>query len=122
MYHHTRTRIHQMPVMNQATPSLTAYHYLINVLSQSNDQQIIIDILAALLTDKEQSELSNRIQIFTLLQQGLPQREISERLGVGIATVSRGAKAYQQHQIDNLLPDLANQLKHYASSSRHEST
>ena len=55
---------------------------------------------------KEQKEIANRIQIFSLFQQGLPQREIAERLGVGIATVSRGAKAYTQHNVDRLLPNL----------------
>ena len=44
------------------------------------------------------------------MQQGLPQRDIAESLGVGIATVSRGAKAYNQHNIHQLLPDLKDQF------------
>lgn len=86
--------------------ALLAYDYLIELLCQSNDETHIRPLLSALLTEKEQSELSNRILIFALLQQGLPQREIAERLGVGIATVSRGAKAYQHYTIDELLPNL----------------
>lgn len=92
------------------TPQHTAYDYLLTLLSDTHDRTRLTTLLDALLTDKEQSELANRIQIFALLQQGLPQREIAESLGVGIATVSRGAKAYQQHQIAALLPNLKDQL------------
>lgn len=50
------------------------------------------EFLQALLTPKELSEIPHRIQIIKLLKAGLPQREVAERLGVGIATVTRGAK------------------------------
>lgn len=83
-----------------------AYAYLLELLSQSSDKVFIEQLLTALLTEKEQTEIANRIQIFALLQQGLPQREIAERLGVGIATVSRGAKAYHANAVANLLPNL----------------
>lgn len=83
-----------------------AYAYLINLLCESEQAERTEQLLSALLTEREQLELANRIQIFALLQQGLPQREIAERLGVGIATVSRGAKAYHQHDIAQRLPDL----------------
>ncbi|MBV7434779.1 helix-turn-helix domain-containing protein [Cardiobacteriaceae bacterium TAE3-ERU3] len=63
-------------------------------------------LLTAFLTDSEQHELTNRLRIFTLLAQDYTQREIAEQLGVGIATVSRGARAYQQHSIAELLPHL----------------
>ena len=87
--------------------SLPAYDYLVELLSQTDDSDFIREILAALLTEKEQKEIANRIQIFALFQQALPQREIAERLGVGIATVSRGAKVYGQHDINQLLPNLS---------------
>mgnify|MGYP003608202977 CR=1 FL=1 len=84
----------------------TAYQTLITALAKSDDNGYIHDLLSALLTEKEQAEVANRVKIFALLQQGLPQREIAERLGVGIATVSRGAKAYSQHEVNKLLPEL----------------
>lgn len=83
-----------------------AYEFLLQLLSECDETARMNELLSALLTEKEQSEFANRILIFALLQQGLPQREISEKLGVGIATVSRGAKAYQLHSIDTLLPTL----------------
>ena len=47
----------------------------------------------SLLTPSELSEISKRLQIFKLLEQGMPQRQIAEKLGVGIATVTRGSRA-----------------------------
>ncbi|MEH6446747.1 MAG: Trp family transcriptional regulator [Oceanospirillaceae bacterium] len=49
--------------------------------------------LDILLTDKEQQDVDQRLQIFHMLETQVPQREISTKLGVGIATVTRGAKA-----------------------------
>ena len=83
--------------------SLPAYDYLVELLSQTDDSDFIREILAALLTEKEQKEIANRIRIFDLLERGITQREISEQLGVGIATVSRGAKAMQSHDVSALL-------------------
>lgn len=51
--------------------------------------------LASLLTPAEYTEISKRLQILKLLRAGVPQRKIAESLGVGIATVSRGARALQ---------------------------
>lgn len=49
--------------------------------------------LRDLLTPSEFSEVVKRLQIFKLLEQGVPQRQIAETLGVGIATVTRGSRA-----------------------------
>ena len=49
--------------------------------------------LRALLTPAEFSEVIKRLQIFKMLEQGVPQRQIAETLGVGIATVTRGSRA-----------------------------
>jgi len=79
------------------------YHSLLNYLADCHDRATIEVLLNALLTDKEQHEIANRIRIFDLLERGATQRDISEQLGVGIATVSRGAKAIQSHDISALL-------------------
>ena len=49
--------------------------------------------LRELLTPAEFTEITKRLQIFKMLDAGVPQRKIAEQLGVGIATVSRGARA-----------------------------
>jgi TrpR family trp operon transcriptional repressor len=79
------------------------YQSLLTHLAQCNDATEIAALLTALLTDKEQQDIANRIRIFDLLEKGVTQREIAEQLGVGIATVSRGAKARQQHDVSALL-------------------
>lgn len=87
-----------------------SYKTLIQLIANNPNTEFVEKLFDAILTDKEQIELAKRLQIFALLQQGLPQREISERLEVGVATVSRGAKAYQVHQVNTLLPNLSENL------------
>lgn len=79
------------------------YHSLLSHLANCTDSAEIQKLLSALLTDKEQHDIANRIRIFDLLDRGITQREISEQLGVGIATVSRGARAMQSHDVSALL-------------------
>lgn len=79
------------------------YQSLLTHLANCQDSVDIDIVLSALLTEKEQHEIANRIRIFDLLDKGITQREIAEQLGVGIATVSRGAKAMQTHNISALL-------------------
>ena len=56
------------------------------------------EALRSLLTPAEFAEITNRLQIFRMLEAGIPQRRIAEDLGVGIATVSRGARALKERQ------------------------
>ncbi len=86
---------------------LSAHDYLINLFCESENEAEISQLLEALMTEKEQRELLNRLKIFAYLQQGVSQREISAKLGVGIATVSRGAKAFREYPIETLLPNLS---------------
>ena len=65
---------------------------LINV----TDQKEMEAVLDAILTSKEREEIENRLQIYQMLAEGTAQREIATRLGVGIATVTRGAKAFRE--------------------------
>ncbi len=44
-----------------------------------------------LLTEQEIEAVAERIEIFSLLLQGTPHREIAERLQCGVATVTRGS-------------------------------
>ena len=54
--------------------------------------------LRDLLTPAEYAEIVKRLQIFRMLEAGMPQRKIAEELGVGIATVTRGARALKSHE------------------------
>ena len=68
-------------------------------------------LLKALFTSKELKELDNRLSIFQMLLKGKKQREISEELGVGIATVTRGAQAYENEEIFKIESNIIDTLK-----------
>lgn len=59
---------------------------------QCRDEKALGNFLTAILTQKELTEIPTRLEIVKLLKQGLTQREIAKRLGVGVATVTRGSK------------------------------
>jgi len=65
--------------------------HLVNHLLAQNSPQEMEKALSDLLTASELDEVAKRLQIFEMLAAGIPQREIADRLGVGIATVSRGS-------------------------------
>jgi TrpR family trp operon transcriptional repressor len=54
------------------------------------------DFLLGILTPNERQEISRRLEIIRLLLKGLPQAEIAERLGVGVATVTRGSRELKE--------------------------
>lgn len=66
---------------------------LVRHLLALDSPEAMHEALAGLLTPAEYQEISKRLQIFKLLQDGVPHRKIAETLGVGIATVSRGSRA-----------------------------
>ena len=61
--------------------------------------------------EEEIKELENRIKIFQLLLKGKKQREISEILNVGIATVTRGASALENEDIFKVNSEVIQILK-----------
>jgi TrpR family trp operon transcriptional repressor len=71
---------------------------LLDHLLEAKTRADISTRLEQLLTPSEYDEVVKRLQIFRLLEQGIPQRKIAETLGVGIATVSRGARALKDRQ------------------------
>ncbi|MBX2859089.1 MAG: trp operon repressor [Cellvibrionaceae bacterium] len=75
--------------MNQKTNS----SILIKILCQIEDKRDMAQFLELLFTEKEAKEIDNRLEIFRLLLQQNPQRDIASALGVGIATVTRGSQA-----------------------------
>ncbi|MGK0498423.1 MAG: TrpR family trp operon transcriptional repressor [Oceanicoccus sp.] len=83
---------------NSYNPELTEYkRELIQHLLAAADADSLERRLGELLTPSEFTEVSKRLQIFKLLEAGVPQRQIAEQLGVGIATVTRGSRALKEH-------------------------
>lgn len=69
---------------------------LVQFLTQADDDAVLEKRLKALLTPNEINEMQHRLQIFSLLERGVPQRDIAKQLGVGIATVTRGSRALKE--------------------------
>lgn len=60
------------------------------------DKELLDDFLIGVTTNKERSELAQRVEIIKRLIVGEPQQKIASDLGVGIATVTRGSKELAQ--------------------------
>ena len=68
------------------------YNSLVDAFTSLNTKKDVREFLDGILTPKERKELPVRLQIVKLLKKGIPQHEIATKLGVGVATVSRGSK------------------------------
>ncbi|KKR72659.1 MAG: Trp repressor [Microgenomates group bacterium GW2011_GWC1_41_8] len=64
----------------------------------------MLDFLYGILTPKELEEIPTRLQIVKMLKKLIPQHEIVEKLGVGIATVTRGSKELQKDRFKYIKP------------------
>ena len=71
---------------------------LVNHLLAQETEEKMEKALLRLFTSSEIAELSNRLKIFQMLEDGIPQRKIADILGVGIATVTRGTNALNATQ------------------------
>ena len=65
---------------------------LVAALLQTNNEKAMLKLLEGLLTPKEIDGIARRLQIVKKLKAGVSQREIAEKLKVGIATVTRGSR------------------------------
>ena len=84
---------------------------LAKLFANTNDINNMRLLLKALFTSKELKELDNRLKIFQLLMQGKKQREISEDLNVGIATVTRGSLAFEKEKIFKMKSNIIDILR-----------
>ena len=73
--------------------SATVNHHreLVNHLLEQRSSKTMEAALRKLLTPSELAEVANRHQICEMLKEGIPQRQIAEKLGVAIGTVTRGS-------------------------------
>lgn len=69
------------------------YNELLEIIQfVSKDKRLLDEFLKDILTPQELEEIPKRWQIIKELSQGTPQREIADKLGVAIATITRGSK------------------------------
>ncbi len=69
------------------------------LISELSEDQIS-DFLMGILSLAELEQLITRLKIVKLLKKKVPQHEIAEKLGIGVATVSRGAKMLKEGRFD----------------------
>jgi TrpR family transcriptional regulator, trp operon repressor len=81
------------------------------ILLETNKDQTMSFLMKALFTKKELKELENRLKIFQLLLKGKTQREISEILNVGIATVTRGVNTFETESIFKINSNIIETLR-----------
>ncbi|KOO13711.1 transcriptional regulator [Vibrio xuii] len=73
-------------------PEYKEWQQILDLISESSQSQQHGMLLTMLLTPDERDALVARVNIFRELLKGeLSQRQISQMLGVGIATITRGS-------------------------------
>jgi TrpR family transcriptional regulator, trp operon repressor len=75
---------------------------LVETLLKVKSREGALDLLKGLLTSQELDEVARRLQIVKMLKAGVSQREIVDKLKVGIATVTRGSKEIKKGRFKNV--------------------
>lgn len=78
------------------------FNEFVDQIILSKDKKSLGNFFAAILTPKEILEISTRLQIIKLLKSGVSQKETASKLGVGVATVTRGAKELQKGNFSDI--------------------
>ncbi len=73
---------------------------LLQQILSIKDEDTLNKFMNGILTKAEYDDLVTRLQIVKNIKSGMPHREIAEKLGVGVATVSRGSKEVQSGNFD----------------------
>ncbi len=85
------------------------WNRFIHMLTQASAEDDLDELLQMLLTADERESIVTRLHILQkLLEKESSQRAISQQLGVGIATVTRGSNELKKHS-----PHQINKLKRY---------
>ncbi|HIF9158357.1 TPA: trp operon repressor [Photobacterium damselae] len=100
------------------TPDFTQWQQVIDLLRQAATEQKEDALLQLLLTPDERDALLARVNIVHELLNGQrSQRKISELLGVGVATITRGSNELK-HQDEATKAWIGEQLKQMADKQQ----
>lgn len=69
---------------------------LVEEFEKADSREKLENLLKGLLTLKEIEEFAKRIRLVRLLKKGVGQHEIAKKLGIGVATVTRGSKEIKE--------------------------
>jgi len=72
--------------------------YLLSIKTEQEMQ----NFLAAIFTPAELIHIPKRLELVRLLKKGLSQHEIANRLGMGVATVTRGSQELKKNNFKNV--------------------
>ena len=75
---------------------MSNFNDLVKILVEIDSKEEMQNFINGILTPKEKQELVRRLDIVKMLKKGIPHHEIAEKLGVGVATVTRGSKEIQK--------------------------
>ena len=77
------------------------------MLAKISDEDLMNRVLSNLLTPQEIEEIALRVQIIKGLKAGESQRELADRLGVSLGTISRGSRElqYGEQGVSEVLED-----------------
>ncbi len=75
---------------------------LAGILLNIKNRAEMLDFLKGILTPKEIEEITTRLSIVKMLKKGVPQHQIAKKLGVGVATVTRGSKEIKNNHFAHL--------------------
>ena len=78
---------------------------LAQLLHKQSTSQKIQNLLEGLCTPAELTELDRRLKIVQMLKAGVSQRDIADKLRVGIATVTRGSRELQLGHFTQVKPN-----------------
>lgn len=94
MYHLTSTTM-------STQPEYSDWNEIVNLIEQAVEQEQHQMLLTMLMTPDERVALVARVNIVCELLKGdLSQRQISQMLGVGVATITRGSNELKSRSAD----------------------
>jgi TrpR family transcriptional regulator, trp operon repressor len=79
-------------------PSIDPCGELAEFMRRPQSEEELTRLLKVVLTPAEIESISQRLCILDGIASGVPQREIAEGLRVGIATVTRGSRVWQENR------------------------
>ena len=80
-----------------------SFKTLVKKLASIRGEAEMEEFLLSILTPHELKSIPQRLEIVRMLKKGLPQRLIAEKLGVGIATVTRGSRELKLNRFKNVV-------------------
>lgn len=81
---------------------MTKHEFLVKTLMEIKTKREMEDFLKGVLTPKELMEIPMRLEIVKMLKKGIAQHTIAEKLGIGVATVTRGSKELQKGRFKSI--------------------